>query len=197
MKKTRKETKKSSLPTLTRLPLQSRLPCRAMRATGPITAVARRGRCARAARRAAVPTDARKVLLLLLSFSARARRSDACLLSPTPAPCRAQVRSTEHGFGGGARRAAPGGKGAAQQDKGVTQVRNLGGEELNVTRGGIFHSSGKQVTFTRDALGRITAIKDPAGKSMTYATDVNGDLASFTDRTAAVTQFSYAANHYL
>ena len=53
------------------------------------------------------------------------------------------------------------------------------------------------MVFARDASQRITSIKDPAGKAMTYAYDTNGDLTSFTDRALAITQFGYSPNHYL
>ena len=83
------------------------------------------------------------------------------------------------------------------QDLGVTSIKDLNGNTLTITPGGILHSSGKQVTFARDPKGRITKITDPAGQAMTYAYDANGDLATYTDRSANVTQFAYAANHYL
>jgi RHS repeat-associated protein len=83
------------------------------------------------------------------------------------------------------------------QDKGVTQITDAGGNVLTVSPHGILHSSGEQVTFVRDGSGRITKITDPAGKSMTYAYDADGDLGSYTDRLSNTTQFSYVTNHYL
>jgi RHS repeat-associated protein len=83
------------------------------------------------------------------------------------------------------------------QDNGVSMVTDRNGNTLTVTPNGILHSSGKQVTFARDAQGRITTMTDPAGKAMTYAYDTHGDLASHTDRVGSLTQFSYSAGHYL
>lgn len=83
------------------------------------------------------------------------------------------------------------------QDLGVTAVRDLKGNTLTITPGGILHSSGKQATFTRDTKNRITSITDPAGHAMTYAYDANGDLVTYNDRLANVTQFTYFPNHYL
>jgi RHS repeat-associated protein len=83
------------------------------------------------------------------------------------------------------------------QDSGVSSVTTLQGDKLTITPAGILHSSGKQVTFTRDAQNRITTITDPAGNSMSYAFDASGDLASYDDRASNVTQFAYADDHYL
>ena len=68
------------------------------------------------------------------------------------------------------------------QHTGLTQMVDTNGNSLTINSGGIIHSSGKSITFTRDAQGRITQITDPAGNSMTYTYDANGDLFSFRDR---------------
>jgi RHS repeat-associated protein len=47
------------------------------------------------------------------------------------------------------------------------------------------------LSFMRDAQGRITRITDPERRSLAYAYDTAGDLASVTDRDGAVTQFTY------
>jgi RHS repeat-associated protein len=83
------------------------------------------------------------------------------------------------------------------QDQGITQIVDRKLNSLTITPQGILHSSGKQVTFTRDTQNRITTITDPAGQSMTYGYDADGDLASYTDRAGNTTQFAYAGNHYL
>ncbi|MCX5658323.1 MAG: hypothetical protein NTW19_01205 [Planctomycetota bacterium] len=48
-----------------------------------------------------------------------------------------------------------------------------------------------QILMTRDQQGRITKVTDPAGKSIVYVYDGNGDLASMTDRVGATTQYRY------
>jgi len=83
------------------------------------------------------------------------------------------------------------------QDKGVTSLADRNGNTLTITPGGILSSSGKNVTFTRDAQSRITQITDPAGKTISYVYDGAGDLASDTDRLGYTTQYAYAGNHYL
>jgi RHS repeat-associated protein len=91
------------------------------------------------------------------------------------------------------------------QPRGLTKVRDLSGNTLNVTSGGITFQnpdvpgSTKGIVFTRDAQGRITAITDPSGESATYGYDANGDLASFTDREENTTTFTYepAFPHHL
>ncbi|HEU0042924.1 MAG TPA: DUF6531 domain-containing protein, partial [Jiangellaceae bacterium] len=77
------------------------------------------------------------------------------------------------------------------QARGLTQVRDLNGNTLTVSPNGITHSSGRGITFARDAQGRITQITDPDNHSMTYGYDAAGDLVSFTDREAHTTTFTY------
>ena len=83
------------------------------------------------------------------------------------------------------------------ETKGVQQIIDRAGNELTISRDGIAHSSGRGVTFTRDAAGRITAITDPEGKSRTYGYDANGDLSTATDATGRITRFTYDAAHHL
>lgn len=79
----------------------------------------------------------------------------------------------------------------------LTEVRDLNNNTLTFTRDGIIHSSGKSVTFERDAMGRITRILDPMGNALRYSYDSNGDLVTFTDQMAHDTRFIYYANHHL
>jgi RHS repeat-associated protein len=83
------------------------------------------------------------------------------------------------------------------QQNGLQSIRDLNGNQLTVGPGGITHNSGAGVAFTRDGLGRITKITDPAGNFMTYAYDASGDLASFTDRENNTTTFTYNTSHGL
>ncbi|MEA2562211.1 MAG: hypothetical protein QOH06_3715 [Acidobacteriota bacterium] len=79
--------------------------------------------------------------------------------------------------------------------KGVTRLQDLNGNQLSITPAGITHSSGRAVSFTRDAQGRITRITDPMGKGLTYAYDAAGNLVSVTDREDQTTTFTYDGNH--
>ena len=45
----------------------------------------------------------------------------------------------------------------------LTKTTDLNGNYLSYSSGGITHSSGKQVKFTRDGSGRITSVVDPLG----------------------------------
>jgi RHS repeat-associated protein len=83
------------------------------------------------------------------------------------------------------------------QKLGVRSMTDANGNQLTVNASGIVHSSGKSVTFTRDAQGRITRITDPSGSAMSYAYDANGDLASFRDRENNETTYSYNSTHGL
>ena len=83
------------------------------------------------------------------------------------------------------------------QKTGVRSMTDANGNQLTINGNGIIHSSGKSITFTRDAQGRITQITDPAGNVMSYGYNAGGDLVSFTDRENNVTTFSYNNSHGL
>lgn len=83
------------------------------------------------------------------------------------------------------------------QQNGVQRITDLNGNQLTVSSAGILHSSGTGVAFTRDGLGRITRITDPAGNAMTYTYDAAGDLASFADRESNVSTYTYDDQHGL
>jgi YD repeat-containing protein len=71
---------------------------------------------------------------------------------------------------------------------------------LTFSPNGITSNTGRQVTFARDSLGRITSITDPNGKSIIYTySPTTGDLVSVTDRDGNVTQFGYSPSqpHFL
>ena len=78
-------------------------------------------------------------------------------------------------------------------------VSDRNGNELTFTDGGIFSSTGQEITFERDAQNRITAVIDPMGKRIEYEYDANGDLVLVRDRENNETEFDYNDNleHYL
>ena len=81
---------------------------------------------------------------------------------------------------------------------GLQKMTDLNGNTLTVTPAGITSSSGKSVSFARDAAQRITQITDPSGNSIKYVyNQVTGDLTSVTDRSNNTTTFTYDASHYL
>jgi RHS repeat-associated protein len=80
---------------------------------------------------------------------------------------------------------------------GLETLTDLNANTLTITPSGIVHSSGKSVSFQRDAQGRITTVTDPAGRTLTYAYDQSGNLASFTDQLGNVSTYTYDANHRL
>ncbi len=85
------------------------------------------------------------------------------------------------------------------QQTGLETIRDTNNNQLTINANGIFHSSGKSVTFVRDSFGRITQIQDPAGEVMSYVYDAAGDLISFTDRALNTTTFTYLSTvpHHL
>ncbi len=81
--------------------------------------------------------------------------------------------------------------------QGLQKMTDLSGNTLTVTPSGITHSSGKSVTFARDAQNRITQITDPNGNTLQYAYNASGDLVTFTDQGNGVSSYTYDANHDL
>ncbi|MBE9098367.1 putative Ig domain-containing protein [Vacuolonema iberomarrocanum] len=71
--------------------------------------------------------------------------------------------------------------------------------QLTFSDEGIFSDTGVQVTFNRDAQGRIREVMGPEDALVTYSYDENGDLISVTDPENYTTQFDYhdEYDHYL
>jgi hypothetical protein len=71
---------------------------------------------------------------------------------------------------------------------GVTHLEDPQGNALEITPEGINHSSGRGVSFVRDAAGRIERIVDPLGRAMTYGfaedlpSDAEGVVSLYTER---------------
>jgi RHS repeat-associated protein len=80
---------------------------------------------------------------------------------------------------------------------GIIRVEDNNGNQLNITPTGITHSSGKSITFQRDAQGRISRIVDPMGNMLNYGYDGNGDMVEFLDQLNNRTTFTYDAKHNL
>ncbi|MGA1842202.1 MAG: putative Ig domain-containing protein [bacterium] len=83
------------------------------------------------------------------------------------------------------------------QTEGLEKITDNNGNSLDITSDGIIHSSGKSITFTRDAKGRISEITDPMGNTITYDYDDNGDLIAVTDQEDNTSQYTYNSNHAL
>jgi RHS repeat-associated protein len=81
----------------------------------------------------------------------------------------------------------------------INAITNRNGDVLSFSDGGIVSSIGQQVTFERDAKGRIVAAIDPMGNRINYQYDANGDLVKVTDRENNTTSFEYTGQqaHYL
>ncbi|AFZ10870.1 RHS repeat-associated core domain protein (plasmid) [Oscillatoria nigro-viridis PCC 7112] len=73
------------------------------------------------------------------------------------------------------------------------------GNKLTFSDAGIASSTGKSVTFERDAAGRIVGVVDPDGKKVKYEYDAKGDLVAATDQEQNKTEFVYNTDqsHYL
>jgi RHS repeat-associated protein len=81
----------------------------------------------------------------------------------------------------------------------IDSITNRNGDVLSFSDGGIVSSNGQQVTFERDAKGRIVTAIDPMGNRIKYQYDANGDLVKVTDRENNTTTFEYNGQqaHYL
>ncbi len=80
---------------------------------------------------------------------------------------------------------------------GVESVRDANANQLTIGPGGITHSNGTGVSFSRDGQGRITAITDPKGHSQAYAYSPAGDLVAHTDAAGSTTRYLYDRAHGL
>jgi len=80
---------------------------------------------------------------------------------------------------------------------GVQKATDLNGNTVTFGPGGIIHSAGKSVTFTRDPQGRITQITDPLGNVQNYSYDGNGDLVAHANAVGNTTRYAYNRSHGL
>lgn len=80
---------------------------------------------------------------------------------------------------------------------GVERIEDSNSNSVTFVPGGILHSSGASVDFDRDALGRITEVTDPLGRTQAYSYSASGDLISHTDRAGNATRFFYDREHGL
>jgi RHS repeat-associated protein len=83
------------------------------------------------------------------------------------------------------------------QGSGLESITDLNGNRITFSSGGIIHSAGESVTFTRDAQGRITEISDPSGNAIRYTYDAYGDLITVTDQDGNPTRHAYDRRHNL
>jgi RHS repeat-associated protein len=81
---------------------------------------------------------------------------------------------------------------------GLRSLTDRNGNQLLVTDGGLrSESTDRELRFTRDGAGRITAIRAPGGKQTTYTYSAAGDLRTFTGVDGGVETFSYDGGHRL
>ncbi|HET7792710.1 MAG TPA: PKD domain-containing protein [Rhizobacter sp.] len=74
---------------------------------------------------------------------------------------------------------------------GVVSKTDRYGNTITYGPGGAQHSATLGLQLVRDAQGRITRATDPSGRSLNYAYNAAGELASVTDRASQVTYFQY------
>ena len=71
------------------------------------------------------------------------------------------------------------------------------GNTVSYTDDGVSSSLGPELTFDRDAEGRIIGLTEPTGDSVTYTYDAAGDLVSVLDQESNDTTFTYDNGHFL
>ncbi len=80
---------------------------------------------------------------------------------------------------------------------GIESITDTNGITQTFSSSGITSSDGRNLTYTRDAQGRITTITQPDGSQIHYGYDFYGDLATVTDAAGNVTRFTYDTDHLL
>ncbi len=80
---------------------------------------------------------------------------------------------------------------------GLYMVEDSYGRTITIDNNGIHYSEGGNISFVRDAEGRITEINDGLGNSVIYAYNDNGDLVSVLDKGGYSTTFEYDDSHYI
>lgn len=81
--------------------------------------------------------------------------------------------------------------------KGLLRSTDRSGNTVTVDRSGIVSSTGTSITFTRDALGRITAVDGPGHLDWSYVYDASGDLVTATNPNGVASELSYDGRHLL
>jgi YD repeat-containing protein len=84
-----------------------------------------------------------------------------------------------------------------EQGFNIRKVTEPSGQSLTFTSGGVQHSTGASVSFTRDANGNISAITLPDATQITYEYDAEGNLTAHKDQLANSTTFAYDDEHGL
>lgn len=84
-----------------------------------------------------------------------------------------------------------------QARQGVVEITDPNGNHVTLSPAGVTHSTGEEIRFNRDSQGRISSIVDGERRTVAYAFDGHGNLASSSDPMGHVTQYKYAPNHYL
>ncbi len=81
----------------------------------------------------------------------------------------------------------------------LEQLVDTNGNTVTYSDDAIISSSGLRVELIRDTKDRIVEVVDPAGNSIRYEYDADGDLVAVVDRAGHVTQLIYDAprTHYL
>jgi len=84
----------------------------------------------------------------------------------------------------------------------LMNIADTNGNTINLTYTGnnltqVTDPSGRELTFTYDAAGRIISITDPTGRILSYTYDANDNLVRYTDPAGGEFDYTYDENHWL
>jgi RHS repeat-associated protein len=82
---------------------------------------------------------------------------------------------------------------------GLLEIEDANGNRVIFSADAIHHTAGPRIAISRDSMGRITELTDPAGFKTLYAYDANGDLAqvAYPSGTQAAFEYSPTRPHFL
>ncbi len=83
------------------------------------------------------------------------------------------------------------------QTDGVRRIEDRNGNFIAIDANGITTNSGRNVPFSRDETGRITAITDPKGNVLRYSYDTADRLIEFIDQNNNRSSFGYQGDTHL
>lgn len=84
----------------------------------------------------------------------------------------------------------------------LVNIADTNGNTINLTYAGnnltqVTDPSGRELTFTYDAAGRIISVTDPIGRILRYTYDVDDNLVRYTNPAGGNFDYTYDGNHWL
>ena len=83
------------------------------------------------------------------------------------------------------------------RQNGLQNISDLNGNTVTFSPDQIMSSTGKSVNFSRDALGRVTTLADPAGNQISYTYDNTGNLTNVSNQINGQSAYTYDPTHLI